>query len=134
MKFITVLFVFFGIWLVASFTNGVLSGICLFIINNDDFGNEVIGLAILFSFVFSLPLVGIVWLVTTVAQITGTKGFALFKTAAITTSICAIAGAVFFAAAFSHDFKEAAYAVGACIIFSAILSVTIFRKQLKGHD
>lgn len=134
MKYVTTLLVFFGIWIVASFINGVLSGICLSIMASEEFGKETFGFSLLFSFLFSIPFVGFVWFVTTVAQLAGSKGFVLFKTAVLTAGCCAVAGAVFFINAFSKDFKEASYAVGVSIIIAAITAVTIFRKQIKGHE
>lgn len=112
----------------------MLSGICLSLYASDKFGNETFSLSMIFSFVFSIPLVGIVWLVTTVAQLSGTTGFALFKTLVITAFICALAGAILFIAIFGREFKEASYAVGGSIVLSALTAVTIFRKQFKGDE
>jgi hypothetical protein len=134
MKYFITLIVFFGVWLLASFINGVLSGICLMLCESKNFGNETFGLAMLFSFVFSVPLVGVVWIVTTAAQLNGTKGFSLFKTVVITATICSIAGAVLFVMVFNREFKEASYGVGLSIILSAITAVTIFRNQFKNYE
>jgi hypothetical protein len=134
MKYITTLFVFLGIWVLASFINGVLSGTCLTLYDGDKFGNETFNLSMIFSFIFSIPFAGIVWLVTAAAQFSGKTGFALFKTVVIAAFICALIGAILFIAVFGRQFKEASYAVGGCIIFSAITAVTIFRNQLKGND
>ena len=134
MKYITTLFVFFGIWLLASFLNGIISGICLSFMSNEEYGRETFGFSMLFSFLFSIPLVSIVWVVTTVAQLAGSRGFVLFKIVVLTAVCSALSGAVFFINAFNKDFKEASYAVGASIVFSAVTAVTIFRNQFKKND
>lgn len=134
MKYFITLIVFFGIWLAASFINGVLSGIFLSLNETAKFGNETFQLSMLCSFIFSVPLVGLVWIVTAIAQAGGTKGFALFKTVVITATLCAITGAVLFIAVFGRQFNEASYGVAASIIFSAITSVTIFRNHFKGDE
>ena len=134
MKYITTLFVFFGIWLLASFINGVISGICLSVMSSEEFGNETFSLSMVFSFLFSVPLVSIVWVVTTVAQLAGSKGLSLFKVVVLAAVCSALTGAGFFITAFNKDFKEASYAVGASIVFSAITAVTSFRNQFKKYD
>ena len=134
MKYVTTFFVFMGIWIVASLFNGLLSGICLTVFDNAEYGNETMGLSLLFSFIFSIPFVGLVWLVTTIAQVSGKEGSALFQLVLGTTIICAVAGALFFIGVFSRDFSDGRYAVGASIIIAAVGAVMLFRSPIKGSQ
>jgi hypothetical protein len=133
MKHIKTFFAFIGIWFVASVLNGLLSGICI-TINSPNFytaGAGTVVLALLFSFICSAPLVGMVWLITTIAQCNGRKGQALFQLILGTALVGAITGAVFFITTFGKEFKEVRYIVALCIIASALGAVLLFRNQLK---
>ena len=134
-KYIATIFTFFGVWFVASLLNGLLSGICIMLFNEEMGGGaETLPLSLLFSFLFSIPLVGIVWLVTTIAQVCGRKGHSLFQTILGATLICAFAGAIFFILTLGNEFNEAKYAVGFCVIFSALTAVLFFRNQFKTDE
>lgn len=126
-------FIFCGIWFIAALLNGILSGSCIIILGSEKFfgGDSTFGLAMICSFIFSVPLVGLVWLVTCIAIASGKKGFALFQIILATALILGIAGALFFINGLGNDFKESRYAVGGCIIFSALSAVLFFRNQLK---
>lgn len=132
MKYVTAFFIFIGIWLVASFLNGLLSGICLSLLDNSKYGTETFSLSMIFSFVFSVPLVGLVWLVNTIAQISGKTGAALFQLVLRTAIFCSLAGAIFFINAFSRSFNESRYAAGAGIVIAAVSAVLLFRPAIKG--
>ncbi len=134
MKFIRIFAVFIGVWFVASLLNGLIAGISLSMGAPDEYGAGTFGLAMIFSFIFSIPLVSVVWFVTFIAQLAGASGFPLFRVVVITSLICAIAGAVFFIASFQRDFKEASYAAGFGIIVSAITAVTVFRHSIKKYE
>jgi hypothetical protein len=133
MKYINIFFAFAGVWFVASVINGLLSGISLLLAGSI---NEpgLIWLCIIFSFIFSTPLVAGVWLIATIAYAAGKTGFALFKITVIATLVFAIIGAIFFIAVFKNEFKSGSYAVGASVIFAALTAVTVFHKQIKGHE
>ena len=132
-KYITTFFTFFGVWFIASILNGLLSGICIMFFDSG-MGASAIPLALLFSFLFSVPLVGIVWLVATIAQASGSKGHSLFQTILGATLICAFIGAILFIITLGNEFKQARYAVGLCVIFSALTAVLFFRNQLKTDE
>lgn len=131
MKYVRTFFVFMGIWFAASLINGLLSGICLSVFDNKEYGNGTLGLSLIFSFVFSIPFVGVVWLVTAIAQLSGKNGDSLFQMVLGTAFICALAGALFFISAFDRDFSSGRYAVAAAIIISAVSAVLLFRSPLK---
>lgn len=124
---------FIGVWFVASLLNGALSGISISIFDSEKFidSPEIILLSCVLSFVFSVPLVGLVWLVTVIAQLGGKSGHSLFQVVLATAFFCGLTGALIFIIAFGNEFKEARFAAGACVIISAMSSVLIFRKQLK---
>jgi cation transport ATPase len=134
MKHVTTFFVFMGIWFTASLFNGLLSGICLSVLDNKEYGNETLRLSVICSFIFSIPFVGVVWLVTTIAQVSGKKGAALFQLVLRTTFFCAVAGALFFIGIFSRDFGNGRFAVGASIIIAAVSAVLLFRLSIKGKE
>jgi hypothetical protein len=134
MKYTTTFFVFMGIWFAASLFNGLLSGICLSVLDNKEYGNATLGLSMVFSFIFSIPFVGLVWLVTTIAQVSGKKGAALFQLVLGTTFFCAVTGAVLFIGIFTRDFGDGRFAVGASIIIAAVSAVLLFRSPIKGKE
>ncbi len=125
---------FIAIWAIASLTNGVLSGICI-AISDDNFNNVAGGivLAIIFSFIFSVPLVGLTWLVTCIAQSYQKSGFALFQIVLATAIICSSIGALLFINTLGSEFRDCNYALGFCIIISATTSVLLFRKKIKAN-
>ncbi len=132
-KFLKIFLVFIAIWFVASLINGVLTGACIGIFETELFGNAMgtVLLSIIFSFIFSTPLVGAVWLVTCIAQSYGKSGFALFQIVLKATLAVAFIGAMLFTNTFDKEFKKVNYALCACIIFSAMASVLLFRNKIK---
>ena len=127
---------FIGVWFVASLVNGILSGICISVGDSGMFANPAgtIFLACICSFLFSIPLVGIVWLTAVIAQSSGKSGHALFQVVLLTAFIAGIAGALFFNSALGSEFKGAGYITGLCIIISATGAVLAFRKRLIAED
>ncbi len=125
-----------GVWFTASLLNGLLSGICIVISEKNKFSGipGTIILVCIFSFLFSIPFVGFVWLVTVIAQAYQQKGHSLFQTILVSTFLCAVIGAIAFISVFGNEFKQVKFAAGLCIIFSAVTSVLIFRTQLKNND
>ncbi len=125
-----------GVWFTASLLNGLLGGICITGIGGNYFVNVpgTILLACIFSFLFSIPFVGFVWLVTVIAQVYQQKGHSLFQIILVTTFFCGAIGAIAFINVFGNEFKQAKFAAGLCIIFSAVASVLIFRTQLKNNE
>jgi len=131
-KFLKIFLTFIAIWAVASLTNGVLCGICIAISNRHISSvPEVSVLAIIFSFIFSVPLVGLTWLVTCIAQSLDKNGFALFQIVLATAIICSSIGALLFINTLGYEFQDCNYALGFCIIISAASSVLLFRKKIK---
>jgi hypothetical protein len=131
-----IFFTFIGVWFIASIINGLLSGICIAAIDSNRFDSlaGTVFLSCIFSFIFSAPLVGLVWLVATIARLYGQKGHMLFQIILTTTLVCGIIGAVFFINVFTSEFNKARFAVGLSIIVSAISSTLIFRHQLKINE
>jgi peptidoglycan biosynthesis protein MviN/MurJ (putative lipid II flippase) len=127
-------FTFWAIWFAASLLNGLSSGICIAIFKKQGFGADAgsIGLALICSFIFSVPFVVVVWVVASVAIASGKKEDALFQTILGASLILGMVGAMFFILTFgSGEFKESRYAVGTCIVVSAMAAVLLFRKTLK---
>jgi|GEM_PF-2816111 len=135
-KYIKTFFIFIGVWFVASLLNGILSAICITVFDNSEFNGSVgvVFLACIFSFVCSVPLVGLVWLVTTIAMINGKQGHALYQIILATTFFCAIIGAIFFLITFGKEFMQSKYAVAFCVIIAAMGAILSFRHQLKAHE
>jgi sorbitol-specific phosphotransferase system component IIBC len=127
---------FIGVWFVASLANGFLSGICISIGDSGIFSNPLgaIFLACICSFLFSVPLVGVVWLTAVIAQSTGKSGHALFQVVLAAAFIAGLVGALFFTNTLGNEFKEANYVAGLCFIISATGAVMVFRKRLINED
>lgn len=122
-----------GIWAVASLLNGILSGISILVLDHDwGYGSPApLALSIILSFVFSVPLVGLVWFTTLIVQVTEKKGDELLQFVLATALFCSIAGALIFIYTLGTEFKNARFLIGLSIIFSALTSVLFFRKQIK---
>lgn len=123
---------FIGVWFVASLTNGFLSGISITICDSGFFSNPVesVFLITIGSLIFSVPLVGVVWLTAVIAQATGKTGHAFFQLVLLTAFIAGIAGALFFNGLTGSEFNIVNYATGGSIIISATGSIIVFRKRL----
>jgi ABC-type methionine transport system permease subunit len=129
-------FIFIGVWFIASLLNGLLSGICIAVFEKDTFNTAagMILLSCIFSFVFSMPLVILVWLITTIARAYGRKGHSLFQIILNAAFFCALTGAILFINTLGNEFKEARFATGFCIIISALGAILFFRNQLKTNE
>ncbi|MGB4842912.1 MAG: hypothetical protein WBP16_00455 [Ferruginibacter sp.] len=134
-KYLKITGIFLGIWFIASLLNGLLSGIAIAVFENGQlyYGSGTVALSLIFSFLFSVPIVGLVWFVAVCALLAEKKGDALFQFILGTAFLCAIAGAVFFITTIGTDFKDARYIAGLCIIISALTAVLFFRKQIKAN-
>ena len=75
-KYLKTTLIFAGIWFTASVLNGVLSGISILVLDSGDMYNGAgeLGLSVIFSFVFSVPMVGLVWFITLMGQAADKKG------------------------------------------------------------
>ncbi|MBL7701862.1 MAG: hypothetical protein JNM14_06400 [Ferruginibacter sp.] len=135
-KYVKTTLIFTGIWLTASLLNGVLSGVSILILDHDwDYGSPApLGLSIIFSFVFSVPLVGLVWFITLMAQVADRKGDDLLQFVLRTALLCSTAGGLFFIYSLGTEFKNARFLVALSIIISALTSVLFFRKQIKTNE
>jgi hypothetical protein len=135
-KYIKTTLIFVGVWFIASLLNGVLSGISILVLDSGSMNNGAgaLALSVVFSFVFSVPMVGLVWFITLMAQVSDKKGNDLLQFTLGTALFCAAAGALFFIYTLGTEFKNARFAVGLCIIISALASVLFFRKQIKTNE
>lgn len=135
-KYLKTTFIFIGIWFIASLLNGVLSAFSLEVLDNGRLngGASTLALSIIFSFVFSVPMVGLVWFITLMGQAADKKGNDLLQFVLRTTLFCSAAGALLFIYTIGAEFKNAKIVVGLCIIFSALASVLLFRNQIKTNE
>lgn len=135
-KYLKTTLIFAGIWFVASLLNGLLSGISILVLDSGSMNNDAgaLGLSVIFSFVFSVPMVGLVWFVTLAGQAADKKGNNLLQYVLRTTLFCSAAGALIFIYTIGTEFKNARFLVGLCIIISALASVLLFRKQIKTNE
>ena len=135
-KYIKTTLIFVGVWFIAALLNGLLSGISIMLMDSNSM-NEGMGtlpLAIVFSFVFSAPVVGLVWFIVLMAQLADKKGNELFQFALGTALICAIAAAFIFIYTLGMEFMKARFVAALCIIISALIAVLMFRKQIKTNE
>lgn len=135
-KYLKTTLIFAGVWFIASLLNGVLSGISILALDSNlrQEGPVPLGLAIIFSFVFSVPMVGFVWFITLIAQATDKKGNELLQFVLRTALFCSTAGGLFFIYTLGTEFKSARFFVALSIIVSALTSVLFFRKQIKTNE
>lgn len=131
MKYVQTLLICIGTWLVAAFVNAVLCAIVIVLLEGGEAGTDVFGLSLLFSFLFSAPLAGLLWLVTVVAQLSGQSGAELFRTMLVTTVLCALTGAVFFLVTLGGEFKHSKYAVACSAIIAAVSALLLFRNFIR---
>lgn len=131
-KYIKTTLIFAGVWFIAALSNGLLSGISIIILDTSANTNAgTLALSIIFSFVFSVPLVGLVWFITLMAQATDKHGNDLFQFVLRTALFCSAAGGITFIYTLGTEFKNARFPVALSIIISALASVLFFRKQIK---
>lgn len=135
-KYVRTTFIFVGIWFIASILNGVLSGVSIAVLDGSRINERAgtFGLSLIFSFVFSVPMVGLVWFITLMALASDKKGNDLFQFALGTALFCSVAGSLIFIYTLGTEFKNARFVVGLCIIVSALASVLFFRKQIKVNE
>lgn len=135
-KYLKTTLIFAGIWFTASLLNGVLSGISILVLDSGGMNNGAgsFGLSVIFSFVFSVPMVGLVWFITLMGQATDKKGNDLLQLALGTALFCSVGGAFIFIYTIGTEFKNARFVLGFCINFSALASVLLFRKQIKTNE
>jgi hypothetical protein len=128
--------IFLGIWVIASFLNGLLSGtaIAVFDSGSVNAGMGTLAISIILSFIFSAPIVGLVWFIAIMAQLAEKKGDSLFQFILGTAFICAIAAALIFMYTLGTEVMNARYVAGLCIIVSAMVAVLLFRKQIKTNE
>jgi hypothetical protein len=134
-KYLRITIVFFGVWFIASLLNGALSGLSIAFLDDGSTRNGVgsIMLSIIFSYVFSAPAVGLVWLLTILFQLGDRVGHDLFQFVLGAALICSIIAAVVFIFTIGTEFSRARYFIGLCVIVSALTSVLSFRKQIKAN-
>ena len=135
-KYIKTTLIFVGVWFIAALLNGLLSGISIMLMDSNSM-NEGMGtlpLAVVFSFVFSAPVVGLVWFIVLMAQIADKKGNELFQFALGTAFICALVAALIFIYTLGMEFMKARFVAALCIVISALIAVLMFRKQIKTNE
>ncbi|MGC4101669.1 hypothetical protein [Ferruginibacter sp.] len=125
--------IFMGVWFISSLLNGFITGACIMINGGAWFADSegAIFLAIIFSFICSVPFVGLVWFITMLAQAHGREGHDLFQLVLKLTLFFGSVGAIFFFNTFGHDLKTASWAGAVSIIISSVTGVMVFRQQLK---
>lgn len=135
-KYLKTTLIFAGIWFAASILNGVLSGISILVLDSGSMsnGSGTFGLSVIFSFVFSVPMVGLVWFITLMGQAADKKGNELLQLVLSTALFCSIGGGLIFIYTIGTEFKDARFIVALCIIVSALASVLLFRKQIKTNE
>lgn len=135
-KYVKISLIFIAVWFVASFLNGLLSGAAIAILDSTskNVASENISLAFIGSFILSIPFVGLVGLVTIIAQAHGRKGYKLFQVILSATFICAILAAIFFVNTLGRNFTNAKLVAGLGIIVSAVTAVLFFSNQFKADE
>ena len=131
-SFFRMIFIFLGVWIVASSLNGFLCGICLLLAESNM--DNMFGAGFLFSFVFSFPFVALVGLITFIASAGGKNGFQLFQLTLASTFICAFIAAIFFLIIFRKTFGNITYPMAISIIIAGMAGVLSFRNKIKTNE
>lgn len=132
-RFLWMLFIFMGVWIVAALLNGFLSSICMILFCIEQ--REIFGipLLLLISFVIGVPMFAFIGLGTYLGSvITGKKGFDLFQVTLRVTLISVIIGTLFIFTVESRPALQ--YILSSTMIFSAFSGIIIFRNQIKQHE
>ncbi|MFM6926012.1 MAG: hypothetical protein ACKOU7_10965 [Ferruginibacter sp.] len=133
-KYIKTTLIFAGVWFISALINGLLSGISIIFLDTAPNVNPgTLALSVIFFFVFSAPVVGLVWFITLMAQVADKKENELFQFALGTAFICACAAAFIFINTIGKEFMKARYVAALSIIVSALTAVLMFRKQIKAN-
>ena len=134
-KYINTTLIFAGVWFIAALINGLLSGISIIVLDTTANANiGTLGLSVIFSFVFSAPLVGLVWFIALMVQLSDKKGNELFQFILGTAFICAVAAGLIFFYTLGTEFMKARFVVALSIIVSALAAILVFRKQIKTNE
>lgn len=135
-KYIKTTLIFAGVWFMASLINGLLSGIAIIVLDDvyTKAGVSSLLLSVVFSFVFSAPVVGLVWFIVLIGQATDKKGDTLFQFALGTAFFWALAAALIFIFTVGTEFMNARFFVALSIIVSALVAILFFRKQIKTNE
>lgn len=135
-KYLQTTAVFIGIWFIAAFLNGLLSSIAIIVLEQTytKMGESTLAMAIIFSFVFSIPVVGFVWFISLIALANGETGNHYFQFVLAASFCCAIAAGIIFILTMDTEFMHARFAVALCIVVSALAAVFLFRKQIKNNE
>ena len=132
-KAVRTFIIFIGVWFISSLLNGIISGIVIMLGENgwSSHNDDVIFFAMLCSFLFSIPFVGLVWFVTMLAQAHGREGHTLFQVILKTSIFSGVIAAIIFIKTFSADLKGISWLGAISIIVSSVSTVLFFRKPLK---
>ena len=135
-KYIKTTLIFAGVWFIAALLNGLLSGISIMLLEHNWMSKEmsILPLAVVFSFAFSAPVVGLVWFIVLMAQVADKQGNELFQFALGTAFFCAMAAALIFIYTLGMEFMKARFVAALSIIISALAAVLMFRKQIKTNE
>jgi len=135
-KYIKTTLIFASIWFIAALLNGLLSGISIMLLERNWMNKQMstLPLAVVFSFVFSAPVVGLVWFIVLMGQVSGKRGNELFQFALGAAFICATAAALIFIYTLGTEFMKARFIAALSIIISALAAVLMFRKQIKTNE
>jgi Na+-driven multidrug efflux pump len=135
-KYVNTVLVFIAVWFVASFLNGLLSGTAIAILDSasQNAASENMSISFICSFIFSIPFIVLVCLVTIVAQAHGRKGYELFQIILVSTIICAILAALFFINTLGRNFANAKLIAACSIVISSVTAVLFFNKPFKSSE
>ena len=128
-KYFRLTFIFIGVWIIAWLINGILS-ILAFAISSKNVDMEM-AFCIPISFVFSMPFVGITWIVAMISAANDQKGERLYRIILLASFFIGCVGAVFFTIAISYWHDASSITIPIVIILSAVSSIIIFRTKIK---
>lgn len=128
-KYLKLTLIFIGIWFVASGINGLLGTICIAVFDGQSRDGNML-LALVCSFIFSIPFVFIIWL-SGMLSIAAIKGYDRFYRLILYESfILSIVVAILFKGLF-NEFHDASLFLCVSTVVSAVTTIILFRNELK---
>jgi len=128
-KYLKLTLLFIAIWFIASVINGLLSTLCITFLG-DKSGSEEALLSFIFSFIFSIPFVFVIWISGMISMSTLKTYDKVYRLLLYETFAVSIAGAFLFRDLFK-EFNGAAIGLEVSVVVSAVTTIMLFRKELK---
>lgn len=128
-KYLKLTLLFIAVWFIASVINGFLSTLCILFLG-DKPDSEEAPLSFIFSFIFSIPFVFVIWISGMISMSTIKTYDSVYRLLLYETFAVSLIGAFLFRNLFK-EFNGAAAGLEISVVVSAVTTIMLFRKELK---